>query len=1547
MADPKKIIGGLGRAAKRFLSSDEQLTAAQRAEAGRRGAELIKSQQQVNPSEALGQLMEKGYAKTATTQADRTRVGGGNIGGAPFSAISEADPAYAGKVWGVMDEGTAKRLTNLTTPETAWTTMLGSANQLKTNPVVFDKLKRGFQASMKEGNLSPELEAKINHNLALTFGEGASIRDPSIWKQADTFEKRAALADLMMGQGIAPKKGGVSLGGEKSGKGVIFKPTDILKRETEPSLMHTEHEGDVPTFAAGPRLFKLEKETEYRPDLHPGFPTLIGGKDLGYNVKPAPTEVYLPDWHAKFKKDNPERYPPFKTDKQGGPGYYDLALGVKGEGLPSQQLNDEYIRHLLREGFKDGGEVDASPEDQELKDMIADHMEGQRDDPELRAMIEGHMASGGGVFKRLQFTEEGSPLQTGVHASKMDKDESLGVSANLDMKGAGRLGIGSSLGGRDGESRPSAMVNYSNNVGDLGINANVMKPMDTKEDMLMTNVMASYPVGQGRISAGMHGNRMDGAHRVNAHSLGYNAPLGGGNLNLNVTKPREGKPMFGAQYNKSFADGGKLVKGIAKAGKRLMGDDVLPAAEREANLTKFLEGNKAPPTVYHSTSKDFNQFSPQKLGQNTKHPTTKLGFFTAADPASTEDFISSTSGVSKGLYESGANIMPLHVSIKNPYEIPSTKYLLQSMALQNMKKKDADKYVQDFVDSLKAEGHDGLLIKANPKGLAGGNEFTSDNWVAFEPTQIKSATGNRGTYDINDPDLSKADGGLAMANGGIPHMAGAGRVVKGLGKMGKRLMSDPTESAMASTRRGADQMGGLSIIKEPGGNWLTGGTGSVENALQPLKRKTQGGMTPEDALAQMQERFATVPNQQNNIRNLQGDVALNNWVDRNLTNYVKKQMGTADDPVRKLAEEGVIHAPTNEVGVNRYNAGRVRAAKGQPQLGKSDAAKAWEDATDTLIFPAPADEYLMSKAVAGANPWLAKVAPKTSINQAGYGIGKDLGFDHIMDVLKIDIAAGRIRPEQLNKVSMEQAVRRTAEYDQEMAKKMREAQIKATEGMPTHKEYPEGYKWLELTQPKELPKGWTQEASGAYISPTGDRTIVNPSRQSLEDALKYEGETMGHCVGSYCDDVAGGKSRIYSLRDAKGEPHVTIETTNRSQPTVYTIGSDNYVRLSSDIKKANPNLSVKDHDALVLEAYNKEAASNPPSIKQIKGKQNRAPNEEYLPFVQDFVRSGKWSDVGDIENTGMRATKSVFNEAELQKLREAGEIDIPHVLSGEDAQRLHNLIVPEGKRLKYDVRGNVTGSDEGFADGGGAFKTLQWRDAQHFDGGGLASPEDNNTYESKPSRFSKVASEMYGEAKQSLADDYDRLKNSARARAQLAKIAALQMAGGANDFAGMVTPLINSDALLSAFPAARMAVTGMTGSPSTGRRESVLSNERIPYSLADLTSDKEGLPYGGSEHLIKRAQDAGLMYGKTRKTFDEEGEPTEVRSGRFGMPTEIGGAILGGMGLSKINKLAGKGYQKFAEPHPKSARAEDNKRFPKTLSVQSQKRGGLTQLRAR
>ena len=832
MADAKKLVGGLGKVSQQLLAPSNKVTAAERAEAGRKAAELIKSQPQVKASEALGQLMEKGFKKTTTTQADRTRVGKGNIGGAPFPAISEADPNYADKVWGVFNEGTANRLINLTSPDTAWTTMLGTEHQLKTNPIVFDKLKRGFVDSMKQGNLSDELADKINHNLAITFGEGADIRDPKIWKQADTFEKRAALSNIMMGKGIPPSEGGVALGGEKSGKGVIFRPSDILKRETEPYLLHTEHGGDVPTFAAGPRLFRLDKETEFRPDLHPGFPTLIKGKDLEYNMAPVPTEIYLPDWHAKFKKDNPNRKPP---------SYFDLALGVKGEGLPSQDLNDEYIRHLLREGNKDGGVVDIDAADARLAAEIEKRMAkgGSVDieaaDARLEAAINARMgmAEGGEAgFKKIQFMADGGKLVKGVAnvgkrllqdapvapKVKPPSDNVVNVrQANFRYPktvGNQTVGIDKLSGGvrmsdpnevkrvkalADQIASPEGyisriIVDHNDNVIEgqhrlealrqLGIKDVPVYKIEEMADTMPVDQMTSAVQGIGAIhpdhvgqiinhalesiaSEGVEGARQMDLGRFQKH---YNAALDA--ITSDVKKAEGGGAFKKLEF---MADGGKLVKGATKALKKLFNDDVLPTAEREANKAKFLSDSKVKDRLYHATNKDFKSFRPNHRGAHFVTPDRDFANQHIGDDAFT-GLVSD--------FEEGANIMPVHVQVKKPFDYEN---LQDVKSLFRQAKKDRVPLDRDWKqgilegnwDSLENEklmrsiknlGHDSFYVTER---LNDGEPIK--NLGIFDPKRIKSDIGNRGTYDIEDADITKADGG---------------KIVKGLGKIRKKLFAD-------------------------------------------------------------------------------------------------------------------------------------------------------------------------------------------------------------------------------------------------------------------------------------------------------------------------------------------------------------------------------------------------------------------------------------------------------------------------------------------------------------------------------------------------------------------------------------------------------------------------------------------------------------------------------------------------------------------------------------------------------------------------------------
>ncbi len=492
-------------------------------------------------------------------------------------------------------------------------------------------------------------------------------------------------------------------------------------------------------------------------------------------------------------------------------------------------------------------------------------------------------------------------------------------------------------------------------------------------------------------------------------------------------------------------------------------------------------------------------------------------------------------------------------------------------------------------------------------------------------------------------------------------------------------------------------------IKPKGGNWLEG---SAERTLGGLKKAPveldkyaiREAMSPED----LGKYFAASNVEGVNDLTSQLKAAglydkyvqpdhVNNWIDKQLTRYVRNEMATPEDPIRALAEKGILHYEPGYYGLSE-NLGKTRVAQGYPEkgFGESELAKLWENQTDMSVEPFKAGNVqaglkmgIPVRGARGGEEWINKLDPEANI----YGLDlleDELGFKHLIDEMRnaTNPASGLPRELQLKysslpQVSVPQAVERVHNINewraaQKIAADQARAQNPAT---VTHKEYPEqGFKWVELKQPEaksveeltpkqlEFYKDYIENG----ISPEGAlRNASKRDPKSLEEALKYEGETMGHCVGGYCPDVAEGRSRIFSLRDAKGEPHVTIETRPDIRPR---------------------------------ESYYGDPT---PSIVQIKGKANRAPKEDYLPFVQDFVRSGKWSDVGDIQNTGMRATKDVFSEGELQKLREAGQTDIPHIMGGEDIQRFHNLIVPEGKRLKYDAKGNIVGSEgDNYAKGG-------------------------------------------------------------------------------------------------------------------------------------------------------------------------------------------------------------------------------------------------------
>lgn len=383
------------------------------------------------------------------------------------------------------------------------------------------------------------------------------------------------------------------------------------------------------------------------------------------------------------------------------------------------------------------------------------------------------------------------------------------------------------------------------------------------------------------------------------------------------------------------------------------------------------------------------------------------------------------------------------------------------------------------------------------------------------------------------------------------------------------------------------------------------------------------------------------------------------WLARSLAKYYKTDFGAPDDPLRDLAARGL-----------HYDVDMT------PERWKATVdSYLLEDPIQQILFPPnpmggmPGAGSNMRGETLAAMPWLAK----QPVTDKLYGISSGgLDIAHFADELANALdpeASGlpadlALRPESLARMSFPQAVERVGRINQFRVKQMGDAAqaLANNPAVQTFKEYPDaGYRWVELRQPEYgpdmLPEGFglrvrDNQQGGTYhalvdeldggrelgAGQTPEAAIkaaqkwLVESDTSLADALKYEGDTMGHCVGGYCDDVLSGRSRIFSLRDAKGQPHVTIETSPRRMPQqsglIYRVPDD----VSDELfEQAGGDEALADRLAADWFAANPQ----PDDIIQIKGKQNRAPVEDYLPYVQDFVKGGTWGNIGDFGNTGL------------------------------------------------------------------------------------------------------------------------------------------------------------------------------------------------------------------------------------------------------------------------------------------------------------------------
>jgi hypothetical protein len=229
--------------------------------------------------------------------------------------------------------------------------------------------------------------------------------------------------------------------------------------------------------------------------------------------------------------------------------------------------------------------------------------------------------------------------------------------------------------------------------------------------------------------------------------------------------------------------GEKLVeKALQAAMEARAAKHVADPAERAANLARWQSGTPAQiaePTWYHGTPREVSEFTENRPTFLTTNPEFANTF---AQNETVEHVFDEASNKWRPIQDTdfAQNVMPMHVRAENPFDYENPKHIEALDRLMRERFK-TDPYLRSPIpdiakgswetieatpiqDALKQLGHDAYFVR----------EGKNKNLAVYDPErQLKSATGNLGTFDPEIPRLTENRGGEVERE----HHAGGKKVV--------------------------------------------------------------------------------------------------------------------------------------------------------------------------------------------------------------------------------------------------------------------------------------------------------------------------------------------------------------------------------------------------------------------------------------------------------------------------------------------------------------------------------------------------------------------------------------------------------------------------------------------------------------------------------------------------------------------------------------------------------------------------------------------------
>lgn len=843
------------------------------------------------------------------------------------------------------------------------------------------------------------------------------------------------------------------------------------------------------------------------------------------------------------------------------------------------------------------------------------------------------LAHGGVVYR-----EEGSP-EEGEQSALPDMEHMEAPRVHA-FKNAGKMGIGDreiqnmmiGLGmdnalvsmnlanmkqGEKENLAQSLMAAYRKQMGDVNLNANMIRPVDAPPGVYMGALSAGIPVGnRDQVMLGVNGMRTPDESRITGYNLGYSGEVGPGRLNAMMMQPKGGSNRsYQIEYQIPLKANGGIVhraEGSPEAGE--VKEPWLPQVSSYSELTAQ--------DMYPGQGGQFDQ-------RDAARHMLAAGTLARKYGPGTAEFLGNAHEIATSpLRYIGSKLGISQMPADYAQDLHNNKLGIE-LAARSKSQKELEDLVMQMAEQHRLQQTAGKPWTGKPVRRGDGSPETGEIGPAFgnpniqrQGAKARALAAQRDVNTLPDPKTYAAVSGFMGTpfeqqgwsvfhpnRQGIEKAADAG-FYTGVGAQIAPVAAPALKGAAKIVGSGLNErmLSGQSLtpgfntpapinfaIKEPGGYFL-------HNRYEGM-----------DDIDSFLKNFAGVKKDD--------ESPLNQWMYKRYGNYMRGQMGTEMDPFVKGADAGkVFHFMDNtgKVHMPQYaeHAPYLREKAGLPMGGfaKTSKGQDMETAIDTSLSPVAVGD-VSDRSLTEHMMKLRDKDPSAPVYEVLHEELDDvLKPTELRQSLRTMMKDKTLPPEyqltedQLKKMSLLDASEKVAQFDKYVVARDEEIRMRAAESVPVFKQYDDGSKWLAPEDTLE------DAASKEYVLQTGKHAGWCTERESN------------------CTSYGGGDNRLFILADKEGKPLVQI---NKEEMVP---GVDIWLKYGMDPKQGEAlREEYMIHQLEQMPDYQQWAKANSRvAIGEIKGRNNnmRLTGDE-LQKARDFVRSGTWDSVGEIENVGL------------------------------------------------------------------------------------------------------------------------------------------------------------------------------------------------------------------------------------------------------------------------------------------------------------------------